>query len=322
MASEILSREDLQAAYIRVQCYAEHTPLMTFPKLNEHFGAELWLKCEQFQPIGAFKIRGATNFILQMSEAERKKGVVTHSSGNHAQAVAYVCHHLGMPAYIVMPENSNKLKIRNAKGWGAEVRFCEPGTEPRLKMAQEVHEETGAMIMPSYDHPWIMGGQASCAMEIFREQNDFDYLLAPLGGGGLLSGSALSAHYFSAGTKVIGTEPTQASDGFEGFHSGERVEQAKANTIADGLRTTVGAFPFPVIQKHVDDIWLAEEAAIVQWMYRIWDWTKLIIEPSCAVPFAALDQQKEKMKGKKLAVIVTGGNVDFTELPAGDQMMS
>ena len=312
----MISKHEIEAAYMRVKRFAVKTPLLTNDRLNEYFDAEVWLKCEQFQPIGAFKIRGASNYGLQLTKEELKQGLVTHSSGNHAQAVAYVGHHLGSKAYIVMPENSNKVKIANAKRWGAEVHLCEPTIEARSAMAEEIQKETGAILMNPYDHDWIIAGQASCAMEIYREQQGIDMLIAPLGGGGLLSGSALATKYVSPDTEVIGTEPTEASDGFEGFHSGKRVETIRTNTVADGLRTTVGKQPFEIIKAHVHDIWLAEEKAIIDWMYQMWDWTKLILEPSCAVPFAAMDQQRHKIKGKKVAVVITGGNVDFNSLPA------
>lgn len=312
---DLLSKHELQTAYMRVKRFAEETPLLSFPQLNAYFDANIWLKCEQFQPIAAFKIRGASNFALQLPANKLNKGLVTHSSGNHAQALAYVAHHLGVKAFIVMPKDSNKVKIKNAERWGAEIRFCEPNVEARHSMAAEVQQETGATMIPPYDHEWIVAGQASCAMEIFREKTNLDLLVAPLGGGGLLSGSALAASYFSPSTKVIGAEPEQASDGHDGFRSGKRIEKVNANTVADGLRTTVGEIPFPLIQKHVDDVWLAEESAIVEWMYRIWEMTKQIIEPSCAVPFAAMDGMKDQIKGKDIAVIITGGNVDFSELP-------
>lgn len=309
------TRLQLEMAYERIKRFVKPTPLLTNDRLNAFFGAEIWLKCEQFQPIGAFKLRGASNFALQMTDEERAKGLVTHSSGNHAQAVAYVAHHLGCKAYIVMPENSNKVKIENARRWGAEIILCEPTVESRHATADEVVERTGGRLVPPYDHEWIIQGQASCAMEIIREKNDLDYLMAPLGGGGLLSGTALAAKYFGSGMKTIGSEPAQASDGYTGFKQGKRQKKVQANTIADGLRTTVGEANFPIIKELVDEIWLADEEEIVKWMYRIWSWTKLIIEPSCAVPFAAMESRKEELKGKKIAVIITGGNVDFNQLP-------
>ncbi|NQV51556.1 MAG: threonine/serine dehydratase [Flavobacteriales bacterium] len=308
-------RQDLSRAYSRTARFRSVTPLVRVPFLEERWKCQLYVKCDQFQEIGAFKIRGAANFALQLSDEERKKGLVTHSSGNHAQAVAFMAKQLGVKAFIVMPDNSNRVKIGNAEKWGAEISLCAPTIEARLAAAERLAETTGGRIIPPFDHPWIVAGQATCAMEVFSEWNDVDVLVAPLGGGGLLAGSALAAKHFSNRTKIIGAEPEQAQDGYLGFTSGVREERVTANTVADGLRTTVGVTPFQIIKDEVQDVWLAPEDRIVPWMYTMWKETKLLMEPSSAVPFAAMEEHQEKLRGKKVVVIITGGNVDLAHLP-------
>ena len=314
-----VSKLDLEKAFSRTEPYRVVTPLVPVPFLNERWNAEVWVKHEAFQPIGAFKIRGASNFITQLSREELDKGVVTHSSGNHAQAVAFMAKQLGSCAYIIMPEDSNPLKIKNARKWGAEVQLCTPGIESRLRSAEKVMHEKGAIMVPPFDHPWIVAGQATAAMETFMLRSDVDYLVTPLGGGGLLAGSALAAKYFSPETKVIGAEPDQAKDGYIGFKKGERERTVQANTVADGLRTPVGEVPFNIIKEEVADIWLAQEEKILPWMFKFWQETHLIIEPSCAVPFAAMDANRDQLKGKRIVVVITGANVDLGQLTsAGD----
>ncbi|MEQ9187800.1 MAG: threonine/serine dehydratase [Cryomorphaceae bacterium] len=311
----ILQAIDLSRAYSRTIGYRKVTPLLKLHFLSRRWSADVYMKCDQLQEIGAFKIRGAANFALQLTEAQLSRGLITHSSGNHAQAVAYMANKLGTKAHIVMPENSNKLKLENAEKWGAEITLCKATIEDRLIQANRIADETGGLIIPPFDHEWIVAGQATCAMEVFSQTTDVDIFVAPLGGGGLLAGSALAAEYFSAHTLVLGAEPEQAKDGYLGYKSGVREKNVKADTVADGLRTTVGEIPFSIIKESVADIWLADEADIVPWMYRIWEESKMIIEPSSAVPFAALDKQSHKIKGKKIVVAITGGNVDLTQLP-------
>jgi threonine dehydratase len=254
--------------------------------------------------------------MLQLSKEELSKGVVTHSSGNHAQAVAYMAKKLGVHAHVIMPNNANQMKVALAKKWGAEVVFCEPTIEDRIKVSTEIAERVGAQIVPPFDHPWIIEGQSTVAQEIMADWAACDTIVAPLGGGGLLAGSALAAHAFGNNTIVYGCEPAEAKDGYIGFKSGQRETEVRANTIADGLRTTVGAHPFEYIQSYVTDVFLAEERDIVPWMYRLWKEEKLVMEPSSAVPFAALDRQKDLVENKRIAIVVTGGNVDLAQLPS------
>ena len=301
----------LERAYARIDPWRKRTSLIKNTFLNDLWDAEVFLKCEQEQVVGAFKIRGAANFILRLSPETRRRGLVTHSSGNHAQAIAYLACQFNIPAHIVMPENSSPVKLWNAKKWGAKIVLCGPTIESRLSVAEGVLKEQGGTMIPPFDHEWIMEGQATCAMEIISEIDDIDMVIAPLGGGGLLSGSGLAAKYFSPTTAVIGAEPHNASDGYEGLKSGNRVESHSVNTIADGLRTTVGVTPFGIIKESVDDIWLADENEILQWQKRIMRELKIVIELSSAVPFAAIEKHKEEIKGKRVAVIISGGNVDL-----------
>lgn len=310
-----ISKLELKKAYSRVRPFVLDTPLLSNTYLDDAYEAEFFIKCEQFQTIGAFKIRGAANFISQINKEDLQKGVVTHSSGNHAQALAFMAYKKGINATVVMPKNSNKLKILNVKKWGANVILCEPTIEDRVKNANEIVKTTGAILIPPYDHEYIISGQATAAMEMFRKVKDLDYLITPLGGGGLLSGTAMAALFFSPNTKVIGAEPVAANDGYLGFKNGIRQDKVEAKTIADGLRTTVGLKPFELIKQHVSDIWLAEEEKIIENMYTYWQQVKHIIEPSCAVPLAAIEAKKKELKGKRIGIIITGGNVDFNSLP-------
>lgn len=310
-----ITLNDLRKAYSRVRPFVINTPVVSKTYLDRKYDAQFFFKSEQFQPIGAFKIRGAANFVLKLTDYERTKGLVTHSSGNHAQAVAYMAYKLGIKATVVMPKNSNKVKISNAKKWGATVVLCESTIEDRLAVSGRITRETSAIMIPPFDHEWIIEGQATSAMELIAKIPDLDIIVTPLGGGGLLSGTALAAHYLNPNIEVIGAEPENAADGYEGFKSGNRVTSFTPNTIADGLRTTVGEHPFCYIKDLVKDVWLAEEKAIINNMLDYWSDTKHIIEPSCAVPMAAFEQNAKALKGKKIGIIVTGGNVDFTSLP-------
>ncbi|GAB5538126.1 MAG: pyridoxal-phosphate dependent enzyme [Salibacteraceae bacterium] len=311
----MIKKIDLERAASRIYPHVRHTPLVYSRVLSTRWKAEVYLKCEQLQDIGAFKIRGAVNFAMQLSKKELDRGIITHSSGNHAQAIARVAHMLGVEANVVMPIYSNAKKVENAKKWGATMHFCEPTFEARQKSAEELVDFTGGALIPPFDHEWIISGQATAAMECIQSEPNIDLLLAPLGGGGLLSGTCLAREHFSANTDVVGCEPANAADGHEGLKKGGRITAYAPNTIADGLRTVVGEIPFSIIQNAVDDIWLAEENEIAEWLYMFWSEEKMIVEPSSVVPIAAADHQRDQLKDKKIVIIITGGNVDFTNLP-------
>jgi threonine dehydratase len=308
----MISKLRLERAYSRIGNPVKRTEFFENDFLNHHFEAKIFLKCEQNQSIGAFKIRGAANFALQLGLEELSHGLITHSSGNHAQALAYMANKMGVKADVVMPENSNQRKIENAKKWGANIHLCEPTIEAREAMAASIQLNTGGTIIPPFDHEWIIEGQATCAMEMIAQIPDLDYIIAPLGGGGLLSGTALSALHFSPKTKVFGAEPSVGADGFTGLNEGNRRTDIVAKTVADGLRTPVGAVPFEILNTLRIPVWLAPESEIAGWTKTIWEETKMIIETSSAVPFAAMNEKRNQLKGKKIGVIITGGNVDLS----------
>jgi threonine dehydratase len=278
-------------------------------------GAELFFKCENFQKVGAFKARGATNAIFSMEESETVRGVCTHSSGNHAQALTWAASLRNIPAYIVMPENSSPVKINAVKDYGGIITFCEPTLEARESTLKEVINKTGAIEIHPYNNLRIIAGQATCAAELFEETEKLDILIAPVGGGGLLSGSALSAYYFSQGTKIIAAEPEQANDAWLSFTQKKFVPSIHPDTIADGLRTSLGSITFPIILQYVSEIVTVSEESITTAMRLVWERMKLLIETSSAVPVAVLLSGKIDFKGKRVGIILSGGNVDLDHLP-------
>jgi threonine dehydratase len=309
------TREAIEAAHLRIKPFVHHTPVMASNSINEIIGAKLFLKCENFQKVGAFKYRGATNAVLMLTDAERRKGVATHSSGNHAQALALAARNNGLKAYIVMPENSSKVKMDAVKGYGAEVITCTPTQKAREETLAKVVERTGAIFIHPYNNFHIIAGQATAAKELIEEIPDLDIIMAPVGGGGLLSGTALATHYFSPDTKVIAGEPLNANDAWQAMQKGEVVEALPPDTIADGLLTSLGDKTFAIIRKHVAEIITVSEPEIIAAMRLIWERMKIIIEPSSAVPVAAAIKDRERLRGKRIGIIISGGNVDLSKLP-------
>lgn len=306
----------LEEVYGRVSEYARRTPVLTSSTFDELVGAELFFKCENFQKGGAFKFRGAVNSVLSLSDKDAEKGVATHSSGNHAQAVALAAKMRGIPATIVMPENAPQVKVNAVKGYGAEVIFCAPTLESRESSLQKVVQESGAAFIHPSNDLRVIAGQGTAAMELFEQAGEPDVLLAPVGGGGLLSGTSLAARYFAGSVRVIGCEPAAADDAYRSFKSGSLVQPEHPDTIADGLKTSLGSNTFPIIQENVSDIVLVEEQEIVEAMRLVWERMKIVIEASSAVPVAALLNGKvDDVKGKKVGVILSGGNVDLDALP-------
>lgn len=308
---------DIEAAHKRIQPYAHKTPVLTSSFFNEKTGASLFFKCENFQKIGAFKFRGAFNAISKLSEKDGKKGIVTHSSGNHAQAVALASRINGYSATIIMPENAPKVKVKAVRDYGAEIVFCENTTEAREAAAQKVINETGATFIHPYNHPDVIAGQGTAAKELLQDHPDLDIIMAPVGGGGLISGTAIWAKHHNPNIKVIGAEPKLADDAYRSFKSGKIEPVLRTDTVADGLRTSLGELTFQAIQTHVDDILIVSEEMIVQTMRDIWERMKIIIEPSCAVPLAAILENDVAIEGRKIGIILTGGNVDLENLPFG-----
>lgn len=279
------------------------------------FETNLYFKCENFQKVGAFKSRGAVNAVFSLKEDVVSKGVGTHSSGNHAQALARAAKLRNVPAYIVMPENAPQVKVDAVRQYNGIITFCKPTLQSREDTLAKVIEETGAVEVHPYDNYKVIEGQASCAMELIETVDKLDSILCPVGGGGLLSGTALSAHYFGDQVDVIACEPDGADDAYRSFKSGILIPSENPLTIADGLLTSVGERNFPIIQKFVNDIVTVSEEAIVKAMWLIFERMKIVIEPSSAVPFAAILENKVDVKGKHIGIILSGGNVDLKKLP-------
>lgn len=311
----MIDQKLIEQAHQRVAPHVHRSPIFTNSYINSLLDAEVFFKCENFQKTGSFKARGAINSVFQLSDEQKKKGVATHSSGNHGQALAWAAKMAGVAAYIVMPENAPKVKVAAVKEYGAEVIFCKSTLEARETTLEKVMAGKGCTFIPPYNFDNTITGQATCAKEVFEDFKNLDFLLTPVGGGGLLSGSALSGKCYSPGTKIMGCEPELACDAYESFHSGELQPAKEPITIADGLRTSLGDINFGYIRKHVDDILLCSEAEIVNAQKLIWERMKIVIEPSSAVPVACLLRYKEHFTNTKVAVIISGGNVDLGNLP-------
>ena len=311
----IMQKEQLIECHQRIKKYIHNTPVLTSRLINRIVGAELFFKCENFQKMGAFKMRGATNVILQLNEERRKKGVVTHSSGNFAQALSLAAQSLGVKAYIVMPSSAPQVKKDAVKDYGGKIIECEPTLQAREKASQQIVKDKGAtFIHPSNDIDVILGQGTACK-ELLDKQPDLEYIFSPVGGGGLIAGTALSAFYFGKNCKVIGGEPFEADDAYRSLQSGVIESNKTTNTIADGLKTELGDINFPIIQKHVEKIIRVTEEEIISAMRLIWERMKIIVEPSSAVALAALIKEKKIFKNKKIGVIISGGNVDLSKLP-------
>jgi len=307
--------KDVIKAYERIRDYIHRTPVLTSKSLNTIFGSEIFFKCENFQKVGAFKFRGATNAIMSLSDEEARNGVVTHSSGNHAAALALAAGMKGIPAYIVMPRTAPEIKIKAVKGYGGKITFCEPTLESRESTMDNVINETKAVFIPPYNHFDIISGQGTCAKELMEEIPDLEIVMAPVGGGGLVSGTAIAVKGISQRTKVIAVEPANADDAFRSFKSGKIIPSVYPDTIADGLLTSLGTLTFAIIMKKVDEIITVSESSIIQAMRMIWERMKIIVEPSGAVPLAALIEGKGNFRNKRIGIILSGGNTDLDNLP-------
>ncbi len=309
------SAEDISLAHERIKSYIHHTPVLTSELINRQIGNKLFFKCENMQKAGAFKSRGVFNALLQLSDEEKSQGIITHSSGNHAQALARAAGLLGIKAIIVMPSNAPQIKKDAVKEYGAEIHFCEPTLEARESTVRQLIEKTGATEIHPYNNYEVISGQATCLFEEKSNGIAYDYILAPVGGGGLLSGTALTASYYMPGTKVLGCEPENADDAYRSFISKRLIPSVSPSTIADGLLTSLGDKTFPIIMDHVDSIQTASEEMIVKAMRLIWERMKLVIEPSSAVPLAVLLEKNLSIRGQNILIILSGGNVDLTKLP-------
>jgi len=310
-----LHQNAIESANERIHSFIHQTPLLSSESINQLADAILLFKCENFQKIGAFKMRGAANAILQLKGDASIKGITTHSSGNHAQAVALAAKKAGFKAKIVMPSNAPKVKVAAVKGYGAEVVLCEPNLQAREDGVEKIIKEDGFAFVHPYDNWEVIYGQATCAKEIYETEKNIDFILVPIGGGGLMAGSILSTLAYSPTTKIIGCEPKGADDAYQSWKSGKHIPQTNPQTIADGLLTSVGTINFPIIMDNVTEIFTVTDEEIVNAMRIIYERLKIVIEPSCAVPLAVVLANKEYFKGKRLALILTGGNVDLKELP-------
>ncbi len=308
-----ITKASIEAAANRIAPYIHNTPIMTCKSINELYGLDLYFKCENFQKIGAFKIRGGMNASLQLTKAQLEKGVATHSSGNHAQALAFASKMLGIKAYIVMPESSPQVKVNAVKGYGAEVTICASNQAARESTLEAIVERTGATFIHPYDNDEVITGQATCVKEIIEAIPAIDIVVTPVGGGGLLSGTCLGAHYFKPGLKVYAGEPEGAADAVLSIQSGKVEKAPFVNTIADGLMTTLSERTLEIIKAHVTDIILVSEDEIKAALRLVYERMKIIIEPSCAVPLAAVLKHADLFKGKKVGIILTGGNVDLSK---------
>jgi len=305
----------LEAAAARIAPHVHTTPVLTCSTIDRMTGARVFFKCENLQKVGAFKFRGAVNAVLSLSDVEAASGVATHSSGNHGAALALAARLRGLEAFVVMPRNASAAKKRAVEGYGARIEPCGTANADRDRVLGEVVAATGATVIHPYDDPRIIAGQGTACMELIAEIPALDLIMTPVGGGGLLSGTAIAARALSASTRVIGAEPAGADDAWRSLQAGRGVVGAPPDTIADGLRAGIGTLTFAVIKALADDIVCVSEEDIVHAMRVLWERMKIIVEPSAAVPLAALLQQRVALAGERVGIILSGGNVDLDALP-------
>ncbi|MCI0608560.1 MAG: pyridoxal-phosphate dependent enzyme [Anaerolineae bacterium] len=306
---------EIREAAKRIKPYAHRTPVLTNESLNRLVNAQVYLKCENFQKVGAFKFRGACNAVFSLSDEEASYGVSTHSSGNHAQALALAAKLRGVPAYIVMPENAPKVKKEAVAGYGGRITYCKPTLEARESTLAHIAQETGSTVIHPYDNERVIAGQGTAALELLEDVPDLDVMIAPVGGGGLLSGTAIASTEMKKGIRVIAGEPEMADDAFRAMKAGEIIPSVNPQTIADGLLTSLGRITFPIIQGHVEQIVTVSESAIIESMKFVWERAKIVIEPSAAVAIGVLWEKKIDLSGSKVGLILSGGNVDLEKLP-------
>ncbi len=307
--------EDIREASNRIGTFIHNTPVLTCSAINSMCNAKIFFKCENFQKAGVFKIRGAANAVLTLSKEEASKGVATHSSGNHAAALALAASWRKIRAHVVMPESAPRVKVNAVKGYGAEIIFCKPTLDSREQVLAEVVDRTGAAVIHPYNDYRVISGQGTAALEFYEEIPDFDIVMTPVGGGGLLSGTAITISAISQKTDVIAAEPEGADDAYHSFRSGKLVPSINPNTIADGLRTSLGDLTFPIIKRLVKDVVTVSEEGIELAMRTIWERMNIIVEPSAAVPLGAAMTGQISLSGKRVGIILSGGNADLSNLP-------
>ncbi|HVU31988.1 MAG TPA: pyridoxal-phosphate dependent enzyme [Opitutaceae bacterium] len=306
---------DIEAAHTRIRPHIHRTPVLTSARLDRAAEASLFFKGENFQKVGAFKARGATNAVMLLRDDQAPRGVATHSSGNHAAALARAAQLRGIPAHIVMPSNSSAVKIRAVEGYGGRIVFCEPNQAAREATCARLVAETGATLIHPFENEQVMAGQGTAVVELLQDVPDLDLVLCPVGGGGLLAGTAIAAKHLRPAIKVIAVEPAQAGDAAASFHAHRPTPWAKTDTIADGLRTNLGRPNFEVMERYVDDVVTVSEAGILTAMRTVWETLKIIIEPSAAVTYAAIQERRVPVSSKRVGLLLTGGNVDLDALP-------
>ena len=313
--SEVPTLDDIERIHAFITEYIHETPVLTSSSINEMLGCEIYFKCENFQKTGAFKMRGAISAALSLKDNELENGLVTHSSGNHGQGVAMAAKLLDVPSYIVMPLNSSKAKISACKDYGAQVIFCKSNIKSRQEAAEKISKEKNLAFIHPYNDYHVIAGQGTAALELLRYKNDLHYLLTPVSGGGLLSGSAIVAKELCPDLKIIGTEPRNADDAYRSFYAKKLKGNKNTDTICDALRGNLGDKTFPIILDNVYDVITVKEKTIIKAMKLVWERMKIIIEPSCAVPLAAVMENKKLFKKRRVGIILTGGNVDLDKLP-------
>ncbi|KOH46154.1 pyridoxal-phosphate dependent enzyme [Sunxiuqinia dokdonensis] len=307
--------QDIQEAHELIKGQVHRTPVLTSQSINEMTGGKLFFKCENFQKVGAFKFRGASNAVLSLGKNQLLKGVCTHSSGNHAAALALAARMRGIPAYVVMPDNAPAIKKKAVESYGGRITYCQPTLESREKTLLEIADKTGAKEIHPYNNFQVICGQGTAAKELIEDSGNFDIILCPVGGGGLLSGTAISARALNPNGLMIAAEPEGADDAYRSFHAKMLVPSINPKTIADGLLTSVGELNFRIIQRKTDEIVTVSDRAIIRAMRMIWERMKIIVEPSAAVPLAAILENKIDVNGKRVGIILSGGNVDLENLP-------
>ena len=311
----MVTYNDIEKAHQRISEHIHNTPILTSNSLDNELGSNLFFKCENFQKTGSFKIRGATNSILQLNDTEIKNGIITTSSGNHGAAVAFIADKIGTSSKIIMPNNTPKNKIENVQRYGGEIFYCEPNIKSREDTLEKMIQKSGGSIIHPYDDEKIIAGQGTTAKELIEKVPDLDAIICPVSGGGLLSGTLLAAKNLNPGIKVFGAEPENADDTYRSILNNKIMSNETTDTIADGLRAQVGTVTFPIIKENVDKILLVSEEMIISSMYMIWQRLKIIIEPSCSIVLAALMLNSNKFLNKKVGLILTGGNYDLKQIP-------
>jgi threonine dehydratase len=307
--------DDVLAAHKRIEPHIHRTPILTSSYFNDLVGAELFFKCENFQKAGAFKVRGATNAVFGLSDEDAKQGVATHSSGNHALSLSYAAGRRGIPCNVVMPRTAPQAKKDAVKGYGGIITECEPSTSSREEVFAQVQAKTGGDFVHPYNDPRVIAGQGTCSRELMEQTDGVDIVIAPIGGGGMISGTCLTLSNIAPETEIIAAEPEQADDAYRSFKAGHIIADDAPNTIADGLKVPLKELTWHFVSNHVTDILTASEQEIIDAMKLTWKRMKIVMEASCSVPLATILKNKDRFAGKRVGVIITGGNVDLDTLP-------